>query len=247
MTIDVKGLKINSTIIDRQGRRSIKSQLKQIPCIVFCFPGSHFSSNFLKCWTDTIHYCLQEGIDLLMMSEYSSMVHFARTKCLGADVLRGKNQKPFNNNIPYTHLAWIDSDIVWQPEQIGDLLLRDKDIVSGLYSQTNRENLVAYKICDQEFFKKNGYFQSLTRKEIENESNLIEVEYTGMGFMLIKKGVFESLEYPWFTSQIMNIDNDIQDIASEDATFCKKAKEKGYKIFVDPSVLVGHEKSLIII
>ena len=28
----------------------------------------------------------------------------------------------------------------------------------------------------------------------------MEVQYNGMGFMLIKKGVFEKVEYPWFSS-----------------------------------------------
>jgi hypothetical protein len=32
----------------------------------------------------------------------------------------------------------------------------------------------------------------------DGKEDLIEVAYTGIGFMLIKKGVFERLEYPWF-------------------------------------------------
>jgi hypothetical protein len=189
---------------------------------------------------------MEQGIDFIMTSEYSSVVHFSRTKCLGADVLRGKKQKPFDGKMPYTHLMWIDSDIVWRPEQIGQLLLHNVDIVAGLYTHVNRNEFIAYKNCDLEIFKKNGHFESLKREEVEKQEDLIEVDYTGMGFMLIKHGVFESLEYPWFTSDLRSIGDDTQDIMSEDASFCTKIKDK-FKILVDPKVLVGHEKTVIII
>lgn len=247
MAIAIKNLKIKSTTSEQ--KPSLRSQLDKLemnPVLVFCFPGKNFSNIFLKCWTDTIYYCMEQGIDFIMTSEYSSVVHFSRTKCLGADVLRGKKQKPFDGKMPYTHLMWIDSDIVWRPEQIGQLLLRNVDIVAGLYTHVNRNEFIAYKNCDLEIFKKNGHFESLKREEVEKQEDLIEVDYTGMGFMLIKHGVFESLEYPWFTSDLRSIGDDTQDIMSEDASFCTKIKDK-FKILVDPKVLVGHEKTVIII
>ena len=246
--LNIKDLKIKSPIQSQPQLPSLRSQLEELkikPVLVFCFPGKSFSSTFLKCWTDTIHYCMQHGIDFLMTSEYSSMVHFSRTKCLGANVLRGKSQIPFDGKIPYTHLMWIDSDIVWRPEFIGQLLLRNVDIVSGLYTHTDSDKFVAFKRCDIEFFKQHGCFESLTKRDVEKQENLMQVEYTGMGFMMIKKGVFETLEYPWFTSDLKSIGGDIQDIMSEDASFCMKVKDR-FTIFADPKVLVGHEKTVIV-
>jgi len=252
MTVSFKDLKIKSAIASQPRQLSLRSQLTELkmqPVIVFCFPGRSFSGTFLKCWTDTLHFCMENGIDCLMINEYSSMVHFSRTKCLGANVLRGKNQKPFDGKLLYTHLMWIDSDMAWFPQQIGQLLLRNVDVVAGLYTHEDRNNFVAYKNCNLDLFKKQGRFESLKRDEVDvgvlGEKDLIEVDYTGMGFMLIKHGVIESLEYPWFRSDLRIIGDDIQDIASEDASFCASVKSK-FKIYVDPTVLVGHEKSIII-
>jgi hypothetical protein len=38
---------------------------------------------------------------------YSSMVNFARCKVLGANVLRGPNQKPWDGKLNYDYQLWI--------------------------------------------------------------------------------------------------------------------------------------------
>ena len=101
------------------------------------------------------------------------------------------------------------------------------------------------KDWDEEYFKKNGSFQFLTAKDIEGKGELLEVNYTGMGFMLVKNRVFESLTYPWFRPIEKRI-GDSLDFTMEDVGFCLRAKEKGYKIFVDPQIIVGHEKKTVI-
>ena len=73
----------------------------------------------------------------------------------------------------------------------------------------------------------------------------MEVDYNGMGFMLIKKGVFEKVEYPWFC-QLKKQIGDLEDYCSEDVAFCHLAKKAGFKIFIDPQMVVGHEKMRIL-
>ena len=65
-----------------------------------------------------------------------------------------------------------------------------------------------------------------------------------MGFMLVKKGVFESLAYPWFRPLEKRI-GDMTDFTMEDVSFCLRAKEKGFKVYIDPQVRLGHEKRVI--
>jgi GT2 family glycosyltransferase len=165
--------------------------------------------------------------------------------CLGADVSRGENQKPFDGKVEYTHLMWIDSDIIFAPQQFQKLLDADKDIVSGLYLMDNGKQFATVKDWDEEFFKKNGYFQFLSPDDIKDKKDLIEVSYTGMGFMLVKKGVFESMTYPWFKPIEKRIGNMV-DFTMEDVAFCLRANEKGYKIWIDPQIRVGHEKKVIL-
>ena len=56
---------------------------------------------------------------------------------------------------------------------------------------------------DQAYFKKHGHYEFLSRRALlrrkKEEEPVIEVDYTGMGWMLVKKGVFEKMQYPWFT------------------------------------------------
>jgi GT2 family glycosyltransferase len=66
-----------------------------------------------------------------------------------------------------------------------------------------------------------------------------------MGWMLVKKGVFESLEYPWFEPIRKHI-GDVVEFTMEDVAFCHKAIDKGYEIFIDPKVIVGHEKTIVL-
>jgi GT2 family glycosyltransferase len=62
--------------------------------------------------------------------------------------------------------------------------------------------------------------------------------------MLIKHGVFERMTYPWFKPVTVKIGTMV-DFTMEDVTFCLRAKEKGYKVYVDPTVKVGHEKKVV--
>ena len=82
------------------------------------------------------------------------------------------------------------------------------------------------------------------QEDFQDKTELLEVDYSGLGFLLIKKGVLESLEYPWFKPRFIEIE-DKEDFAMEDVSFCLDTKEKGYQIFIDPTIRVGHEKLAI--
>ena len=86
----------------------------------------------------------------------------------------------------------------------------------------------------------------MSSKEIENKTKPFKADYIGFGWVLIKKGVFEKLEYPWFAPRMRYIENNIQDLCSEDVAFCLDAKNAGFEIWVDPKCRVGHEKTLVI-
>ena len=54
------------------------------------------------------------------------MVNFARCKCLGANVLRGADQVPWDGKLNYDYQLWIDSDIVFNTEKFYQLVLMDQ-------------------------------------------------------------------------------------------------------------------------
>jgi len=213
--------------------------------IVVCIPGNSFSSEFFIRWTIFLQYCQQKGIKLILSQQHSNNIYYVRNMCLGGNTILGINQKPFNSKIEYDYILWIDSDIIFTPEQFEKLLANDKDIVSGLYRMENYTQFAAVKEWDEEYFKKNGGFQFLTDEDVKGKLLPFQVSYAGLGFTLVKKGVFESLEYPWFKPHFQKIGEAV-DFSMEDVGFCLDAKEKGYEIWIDPTVIVGHQKKFIV-
>jgi hypothetical protein len=118
--------------------------------------------------------------------------------------------------------------------------------MGGLYYMEDGKQFPVVKEWDESYFKKYGTFKFLNKEDIQGCNTPFEVCYTGFGFLLIKRGVFECITYPWFEPQHYKIGN-VVDFSSEDVSFCKKAQSEGFKIFVDPTVIVGHEKTRILI
>ena len=169
--------------------------------------------------------------------------------CLGGNNLSGVDQKPFQGRADYDYIMWIDSDIVFTPNQLFKLIEDDKDIVSGLYMMSDNKHFATVETWDEEFFKKNGYFPFLTPQTIRGKYEPFKVDYTGFGWMLIKRGVFESLQYPWFQPLFKEYEingKTVKDFTMEDVAFCHLVKEKGYDIWIDPTVRVGHEKTVVL-
>ncbi|MFZ9740277.1 MAG: hypothetical protein ACO3CQ_00075 [Candidatus Nanopelagicaceae bacterium] len=100
--------------------------------IVFCLPGRGCSFQFLKSFVQLSFDLVQNGMSIQISQDYSSMVNFARCKCLGANVLRGPDQIPWDGRLPYDYQLWIDSDIVFNTEkfwQLCDLAFPDDAVV----------------------------------------------------------------------------------------------------------------------
>ena len=244
---------MNNIKLDKQIqlKNALFNEPPKPPTIVFCLPGRNFSNKFLMSWSQLLLNLFRMGFNVRISQKYTSNVYYVRNMCLGGDVMRGIHQKPFDGKLDYDYIMWIDSDIVFTTDQFLQLLKHDKDIVSGLYKMDGGTHFATVKDWDKKYFRKNSTFEFLTTDSVnkwveKNPNKLMEVEYTGFGFMLVKKGVFERLKYPWF-SPIYEKDmgKDVLDFCSEDVSFCQKVIKKGYKIHIDPTIVVGHEKSIV--
>jgi len=220
--------------------------------VAIALPGREFSGNFLKNWSQTLLTLTQKGYKIIMMNEYSSFVPFSRMKTLGLDVLRGATQVPFNGEVDYDVWLTIDSDIFFIPEQVIELI-EDTDkypVVSGLYRMSDLQHYAAVKEWDDEYFKKYGTFEFLKVKDLDTSEKYMKVAYNGMGFFACRKGVIENLRYPYFSYPLVEIETEdgkvLRDMCSEDVAFCKNLKDAGYRVIVNTSLRVGHEKTLVI-
>ena len=218
--------------------------------IVFCLPGRGVSYTFLKNFVQLCFECVQQGASIQISQDYSSMVNFARCKVLGANVLKGPDQLPWQGKLQYDYQLWIDSDIVFNLEAFYKLIWMDKDIAAGWYvTEDGRTTSVAHWLEEDEFEQNGGVMNHEMVDGIQKRRKPFTCDYTGFGWVMIKKGVFEhpDMKYPWFAPQMQVFESGaVQDMCGEDVSFCLEAIKAGFEIWCDPTIRVGHEKMRII-
>ena len=145
-----------------------------------------------------------------------------------------------------THLLFIDDDLKLPFDLLLKLLEHDKDMVGGHYLMRNyphqpiafsRENELGH--C-QHFYPAAG------------QTGLVEVTSTGLGCILIKTDVFRAMQedcepvtisseskevmcYDWIRLGELTRDHWCDDIG-----FYRRARAKGFKLFIDLDIEVGH-------
>tara|TARA_B100000902_G_C27086831_1_gene801775 strand:+ start:102 stop:677 length:576 start_codon:yes stop_codon:yes gene_type:complete len=184
--------------------------------VAFCIPGNSFTPRFLANWTTLTNELTNRKIEFWLSTGYVPVVHTAREVCL--DII--------NSGIDFTHVMWIDSDIDFTPDDFFRLESHNKPVISGVY-----------KMLDNNYScQVNGeWMDDKLRTSNINccAPSLIEADFCGMGWMLTQIEVYKKLKHPYF---------DMSTKKHEDELFCKKLQKHGYKVNVDPSILVGHEK-----
>jgi len=220
--------------------------------VIIALPGDRFSGAFLRNWSNALLYLQNKGYTVMMVNDYSSFVPFSRMKTLGLSTLRGVNQKPFGGEVDYDVWVTIDSDVIFIPEQL-EQLIEDTDkhpIVSGIYRMLDMKHYAAVKTWNADYFKKHGSFKFLRLEDLEGAPNYMKVAYNGMGFMAIKREVLEKMKYPYFHRELQVFEMEdgtvINEMCSEDVSFCKNAKDVGYDVIVNTELKVGHMKELVI-
>jgi len=85
-----------------------------------------------------------------------------------------------------------------------------------------------------------NHYENVTDDEAFS-GDLINVDATGTGCLLINMAVFDELLQPYFKTTIVD-----GNPVGEDIRFCSKARELGREIFVDTSVKVGHLRQICV-
>lgn len=224
--------------------------------VIIGLPGDNFSSKFLVSWSNIlISLWSSNKYDISISTGTGSFVPFVRMQTLGLDVVRGNDQKPFNGD-KFDVWITIDSDIIFTPEQIVELIesTEKHPVVSGIYRMSDLQNFSAVKTLDGEYFAKNGTYEYLTNEKIEawnseTEMNFMPVEYTGLGFFACKSEVLQKMSFPYFDGKLTEITSGgktVSDMSPDDFCFCNNIKNAGYDIVVNTKLRVGHMKKLII-
>ena len=210
--------------------------------IVICSPGNVFSGKFIISLTHLIKHLGNKGFTVKFCNTYSRNIYEVRNKCLLGKPEDGKDQKVFDG-LEYDYILWLDDDVIFSPSDFDKLYKEDKDVMSGLYLMSNNTHFAAVEFWDEEYFKSNGSFEFLHKTDIRTRLLPFKVEYVGFGFLLIKRGVFEQISYPWFEPTYLQI-RDCRDFSMEDVTLCLKLNKLNITIHVHPEVVVGHYKQI---
>ena len=132
--------------------------------------------------------------------------------------------------------AWlIGDDHVFPRDVIVKLLRHDVDIVVPLCAKRGPPFSL---VCMNEELgadeQGRPLYRTMEYRELPDEdSGLFEVASAGTAGMLVKRHVFEELGSPWFS-------NSDGFTVNEDMEFCRRAREAGFKILVDPGTAIGH-------
>ena len=204
----------------------------------FLIPGRNFSQYFLSSWTNTITWLYSNGYSFSYSSLYFSSLDIVRNNILSSPPSSAVfGTQPVNSPIPFggevepNRVVFIDSDMVWDIAALEKLLLTNEDILVAPYR--------ASPYNDKTVIMANNHLY--TAEDIQKLNGPIEIDMGGLGFTSCKFEVIKSMQYPWFYSTITK-----DGINGEDYNFYQNAKKLGYKVVMDPSIKVGHEKLLII-
>lgn len=160
------------------------------------------------------------------------------------NIANARNQiidlSPAENDILY-----IDDDVLPEPDSIRRIvgfMHRFKcDIATGLYPIAKKTEKGVEIIFDAFKYKKDGnlYPPGKSIESGKSEVSLqewrrhpIEVDAVGTGFCLIKRRVLNRVRFKPPNEKY----------TSEDFIFCEEAREQGFKIMVDPSIILNHKR-----
>jgi predicted O-methyltransferase YrrM len=125
-------------------------------------------------------------------------------------------------------LLMVDSDIVFPDDALNKLVSLDKDICTGVY----------YKKAPPhrpEVYRWTGKQVNVHENYSKVPESPFKVDSCGGGFMLISKKVLQGMDRNPF-NHILHDD----ELIGEDTSFCMRVADKGYEIWCEPTIDLGH-------
>lgn len=174
----------------------------------------YVNSEFVKCLLNLVIRLKNEGVDFEVDIESGTLVYMARERIA---------QKAVNEG--FTHVLWLDSDMVFSPDILDDLMFCGKDFVTGIY-QARRKGYgsVIFKRIDLNHVERYEKYPTET----------FEIEGCGFGCVLTATHILKAV--------FLNKKTCFTPIPQygEDIAFCFRCREMGYKMYCEPSVVCGH-------
>lgn len=169
---------------------------------------------FMKCLCALIQRLRDEKVDFTLDINSGTLVYLARERIAHHAINEG-----------FTHVLWLDSDMIFQPSILDDLMFSGKQFVTGIYHARRK----GYASC---------IFKSIEINKIERfdeyPREAFEIAGCGFGCVLVETEMLKSvcLNKGTCFTPLKNL--------GEDIAFCQRARQLGYKLYCEPSVVCGH-------
>jgi len=127
----------------------------------------------------------------------------------------------------FTHLLWLDDDMVFNPDLACFLIKRPElDMVSALYYGREKPLPVVYT---EQFEGEGDKYKH--HNLVNPPEHIFACAAVGFGAMMMRRDVLDRVPEPWFT---------IDWRAGEDIAFCVKAREYGITVWCEGGYTIGH-------
>lgn len=162
-----------------------------------------------------------EGTEIAMAS--CSLVYDARQ-----DLAKRAINKEFDR------ILWLDSDMTFKPDLLERLsadMDQGREFVSGLYfTRKNPVTPCVYDVVEPRK-RKSGEIYPAVKSFEEIPEDIFEIKGCGFGAVMMTTALYRRCgDLPFFPREGFG----------EDLSFCRRAREAGYKLYCDPTVKAGH-------
>lgn len=163
-----------------------------------------------------------DRVDYQVAIESGTLIYMARDRLANVAI-----------NGDYTHVLWLDSDMVFGESIVDDLRFSGHDFVTGIAHGRRKP----FMSC----LFKNIELDHLERWKLQDYPiGPFEVAGCGMACVLITTDILRAVKMKDGTC--FTPFNQY----GEDLSFCKRARALGYRIFAEPAVRLGHVGHLVI-
>lgn len=185
---------------------------------------------------------VEQRFDLILVDNSTAPHHLRALRQLNLPAIRGawhprmRERMTLARNLirqlllfgDYTHLLFLDQDVILAPYGLAQLLSQGLPIVSGVYCKWYKAEPYAMVILPRE--RRLDSEVLVTPLSSLNDEGIVEVEGAGFGCLLIEREVCEQLTFRY----------DRATSRDADLLFCADARELGYGIYCDVGVRCVH-------
>ena len=192
-----------------------------------------------ECWDQMLLYCERSRIIVQTVTIPGDALISRSRSILGSVFLRSQCDV----------LLSVDSDIYFDPGQAVEMVercYRGKDVIAGLYLTRSIQSQPAAMLPPHPV-------------TFQPNASPVEAPFVSTGFMATRHSVFAKLAkdlplchvgwenggmktsfYPFYQPYVIPWPGDENMYLSEDWAFCQRARDAGFKIWLDPTVRLGH-------